>query len=102
LRAVGLPGAPFVNGSFDGAIGLNTHITDVGSPGTTGQYSLRAVTQHEIDEVLGLGSSLPGISFSTIFPEDLYRYNNSGGRSFTTTSTALAFFSIDSTTLLAQ
>jgi hypothetical protein len=101
LRAVGLPGAPIVNG-FDGTIGLNTHITDVGSPGTTGQFSLFATVEHEIDEVLGLGSALPSIPFSTIFPEDLFRYNNSGGRSFTTNSSALAFFSIDSTNLLAQ
>jgi hypothetical protein len=102
LRAVGLPGAGFVNGTFDGAIGLNTHITDVGSPGTSGQFSLRATAQHEIDEVLGLGSSLPNIAFSTIFPQDLYRYNGSGARSFTTTSTATAFFSINGTTNLAQ
>ena len=36
LRAVGLPGAPVLAGGFDGSIGLNTHITDVGSPGTSG------------------------------------------------------------------
>jgi hypothetical protein len=102
LRALGLPGAGIVNGTFDGAIGLNTHITDVGSPGTTGQFSLRATTQHEIDEVLGFRSALPNGSFGTIFPVDLFRYNNSGGRSFTISSSAQAFFSIDSTTLLAQ
>src|SRR5262249_52899593 len=39
---------------------------------------------------------------STIFPEDLFRYNSSGGRSFTTSSSATAFFSINGTTLLAQ
>jgi hypothetical protein len=103
-RAVGLPGSfpGIVNGTFDGAIGLNTHITDVGSPGTSGQFSLLATVEHEIDEVLGLGSSLPSQPFSTIFPEDLYRYDSTGGRSFTTSSSAQAFFSIDGTTLLAQ
>jgi hypothetical protein len=102
LRAVGLAGAPIVNGSFDGLIGLNTSITDVGSPGTSGTYSLLATVEHEIDEVLGLGSSLASIPFGTIFPEDLYRYDASGSRSFTTSSTAQAFFSIDGTTDLAQ
>ena len=98
LRAVGLS-APV---SSDGSIGLNTHITDVGSPGTSGQYSLLATAEHEIDEVLGLGSSLPSSPFGTIFPEDLFRYDSSGNRSFTTTSTAKAFFSINGTTDLAQ
>jgi len=101
-RAVGLPTNGFVNGSFDGVIGLNTHITDVGSPGTSGQFSLFATVEHEIDEVLGLGSSLPGIALGTIFPEDLFRYTSTGARSFTTNSAAVAFFSIDGTTDLAQ
>jgi hypothetical protein len=103
-RAVGLPGSfpGFVDGTFDGAIGLNTHITDVGSPGTTGQFSLLATVEHEIDEVLGLGSALPSVPLGTIFPEDLYRYDSSGFRSFTTSSNAQAFFSIDGMTRLAQ
>jgi hypothetical protein len=102
LRAVGLAGAPVLSGGFDGAIGLNTHITDVGSPGTTGQYSLMSTTAHEIDEVLGLGSSLASVPFGAPFTEDLFRYDASGNRSFTTNSSAKAFFSIDGTTQLAQ
>jgi len=101
-RAVGLATPGFVNGTFDGVIGLNTTITDVGSPGTTGQFSLFATTEHEIDEVLGLGSALPSIPLSTIFPEDLFRYDATGNRSFTTNSTAKAFFSINGTTDLAE
>jgi hypothetical protein len=107
LRAVGLSGAGFINGDdglggvYDGLIGLNTHITDVGSPGTTGQYSLLATVEHEIDEILGLGSSLSGVPFGSPFPEDLYRYDNAGHRSFTA-NPANAYFSIDGTTLLAQ
>jgi hypothetical protein len=99
LRAVGINVSPPV-GSPDGSIGLNTHITDVGSPGTTGQYSLMTTTAHEIDEVLGLGSA---IDFSSSpFPEDLFRYDASGNRSFTNNPAAQAFFSINATTLLAQ
>jgi len=104
LRAVGLAGAPGVagcGGACDGVIGLNTHITDIGSPGTSGQFSLFATVEHEIDEVLGLGSSLPSTPFTTIFPEDLFRYDATGHRSFTKNS-AQAFFSIDATTDLAQ
>jgi hypothetical protein len=97
LRAVGLSGNPPA-GQPDGTISLNTGITDVNGGG----FSLFAVVEHEIDEVLGLGSSLPGVPFNTIFPEDLYRYNGTGSRSFTTAGTTLAYFSIDGTTLLAQ
>jgi hypothetical protein len=101
LKALGFNAASFPPiGGFDGQIGLNTHITTPGSPGTSGQFSLLATAEHEIDEVLGLGSSLP--NFTAPSPEDLFRYNSIGGRSFTTTSTATAFFSLDGTTDLAQ
>jgi hypothetical protein len=104
IRALGIAGSFPPIGGFDGVIGLNTHITDVGSPGTTGQYSLLATVEHEIDEVLGLGSDLgqaPGF-FNDPAVEDLFRYNSTGGRSYTTNPSALAYFSIDGTTLLAQ
>ena len=99
LRAVGISaGVP-----LDGFIGLNTHLTDVGSSGTTGQYSLFATVEHEINEVLGLGSALPNpVPNGTIFPEDLFRYDGSGTRSFTDNASALAYFSIDGTTRLKQ
>jgi hypothetical protein len=103
LRAVGINGLNSgLAGGFDGIIGLNTHITDVGSPGSTGQYSLLATTEHEIDEVLGLGSALASVPFNSPLPEDLFRYSAGGGRSFTTNSAAKAYFSIDGTTDLAQ
>jgi hypothetical protein len=97
MRAVGLttPGV-----TTDGFIGLNTTITTPGSPGSTLTYSLVAVAEHEIDEVLGLGSSLPDESFNTIFPEDLYRYSGVNTRSFT--FSGLAYFSIDAQNFLAE
>jgi hypothetical protein len=60
-----------------------------------------AVTEHEINEVLGLGSALPTPPSGNPFPEDLFRYDNSGNRSFTATNGAAANFSIDGTTILA-
>lgn len=45
------------------------------------------VVQHEINEVLGISSSLPnggGALPVTIFPADLFRYTSGGTRSFTT------------------
>ncbi|MCU1234310.1 MAG: hypothetical protein JWP63_2277 [Candidatus Solibacter sp.] len=67
LRAVGINVNPPA-GQPDGTITLNTVITTPGSPGTTAQYFLMPVVMHEINEVFGLGSSLPGISIGTIFP----------------------------------
>jgi hypothetical protein len=101
LRAIGINVNPPA-GQPDGFIGLNTHITFPGSPGSSLTYFLKATVQHEIDEVLGLGSALPNPPSQTIFPQDLYRYDASGNRTFTTTSTVKAFFSIDGTTRLAQ
>jgi len=90
----------------DGTIGLNTHITDVGSPGTSGQYSLIATAEHEMDEILGLGSTL-GLKLASPFnndpsSEDLFRYDSSGNRSFDLSGSVQSYFSIDGTTDLAQ
>jgi hypothetical protein len=99
LRAVGLSGSA----NPDGTITLNTSLTTPGSAGTGGSYFLQVVAEHEIDEVLGLGSSLPDIQLGAPFPEDLFRYTSTPGvRSFTTSSSATSFFSIDGTTDLAQ
>jgi len=101
LRAVGLDllNPPPV----DGTVGLNTSITNLSRGGlqNPNKYDLMAVTEHEIDEVLGLGSALPNQPFSTIFPEDLFRYDSGGGRNFTTSGDN-AYFSIDGTTDLAR
>jgi hypothetical protein len=101
LRAVGINVNPPA-GQPDGFIGLNTHITFPGSPGSSLTFSLKATAQHEIDEVLGLGSALPNPLSASPFPQDLFRYDAIGNRSFTTDSSAKAYFSINKTTLLAQ
>jgi hypothetical protein len=80
-RAVGLntPGAlisinGFCNFTGVGCIGINEAIT---STGGGGPYSMLATVEHEIDEVLGLGS---GIGFSQPWAEDLFRYSANGVR----------------------
>jgi len=100
-RAVGIASGQ----NPDGFITLTTAIMNLSRTGTqdSSKYDLMAVASHEIDEVLGLGSALP-FPFDLTgdpFPEDLFRYDNSGGRSYTATNGAAANFSIDGTTLLA-
>ena len=96
--------------AVDGTISLNTSIMNVTTGATPAdQYSLTAVVSHEIDEVLGSGSSLNGLDNGApaptgpVFVQDLYRYDLLGHRSFTTDVNAKAYFSIDvADTILRQ
>jgi FG-GAP-like repeat len=103
LRAIGITACGGTPAAPEGTISLNLAITSPGFTGSSGAYSLLSVVEHEIDEVLGLGSALPNPSVlqnGAIFPEDLYRYNGAGARSFSLGGNA--FFSINGTTNLAQ
>jgi hypothetical protein len=95
-KALGLNVGPVAS---DGTIRLNTNLTTPGSPGSSNLFSLLAVTEHEIDEILGFGSAI-NTQFSP-FPQDLFRYDNTGARSFTANGDN-AFFSLDGTTDLVQ
>lgn len=104
IRALGIAGSfpTGLDGGVDGLVGLNTHITDVGSPDTSGRYNLKLTVEHEIDEVLGFGSSLEGTQpIGDTMPEDLYRYSPFSSRSFTRTGDS-AYLSIDGVTQLVR
>jgi hypothetical protein len=68
-------------------------------------YDFVGAAEHELDEILGLGSALvcnnggaacpDSMLPSTVRPEDLLRYDQNGARSFTFSSAALAFASIN-------
>lgn len=93
LRALGFSASV----ATDSTIGINTSITNyAGVPFNAGFYSLLAVVEHEMDEALGLGSNLDtGSTTGDIRPEDLFRYSAAGVRSYTTSSSATSYFSID-------
>ena len=101
LRALGITGLnPTMPGGVDGIVSLNTSIMNLTRPGgNPGKYDLMAVAEHEIDEVLGLASALD--FGSGVLPEDLFRYDASGNRNFTTNGDT-AYFSLDGTKLLAR
>jgi hypothetical protein len=103
LRALGLPGSSGLPGGYDGIISLNTSVMNLSrSTNNPSRFDLMTVAAHEIDEVLGLASALPNPGFNSPFPVDLFRFNSSVQRSFTTSGDD-AFFSIDGgTTLLAR
>lgn len=81
LRAIGINQSPS-GGQSDSTISLNMSIINIDRTSINpSKYDLMAVVSHEIDEVLGTSSGLPG---STVTPADLFRYNSSGARNFTT------------------
>ena len=106
-RALGLNtpaislGSNFCSGLVvDGCVGLNLAITDDADVGT-GSFSLISTVEHEIDEVLGLASSLdtPGLLSGNILPEHLFRRAADGTRSFARNTSCVsppaAFLSLD-------
>jgi hypothetical protein len=100
------PGGTGGGSGFDGCILVNTSITNPPSS----PYSLLGTVEHEIDEVLGLGSGLRSGTVGTPAPEDLFRYTAGGSRSYGLNSQATvscagasaAYFSLNGSTDLAQ
>jgi hypothetical protein len=107
IRALGLSGGSVAS---DCTISLNTSIcnldrTSVQDPT---KYDLLAVTCHEIDEAIATGSALDNQNNgdpapATIKADDLYRFDQTGARSYDTALATQAFFSINGgTTTLAR
>lgn len=103
------------NGSsaVDGIISLNTSTTYPPGSNNGLNYGLLSTTEHEIDEILGLGSALANTNSSSSLvnvnatnpaPEDLFRYGANGSRIFAVNcgTAATAFFSYNGSTDLAQ
>jgi autotransporter-associated beta strand protein len=99
------------NSTIGGTIYLNTSIMNLTrSSIDPNKYDLMGVVQHEMDEILGMTSALPngtnGQAAPTgpVHPQDLFRYDQNGNRSFNTGTDAQtqAYFSIDGTTHIAR
>jgi len=100
--------------AVDGIITLNTSITYPPQSDNGSNYGLVSTAEHEIDEVLGLGSSLENTTQTsgdaTVLggnpaPEDLFRYNAAGSRTFAVNcgaSAVAAYFSYSGATDLSQ
>lgn len=93
---------------FDGTVYLNVPLMNLSRPGADPtKYDLVSVTLHEMDEVLGFVSTLPGnYPSGPIGPMDLFRYQTNASPPYLartyTTSGDNAYFSVDGTNLYAR
>jgi hypothetical protein len=99
LRALGF-GANPPAGQPDSTITLNTSIMNLSrtGPQNPSDYDIQSVAMHEIDEVLGIGGAGSMLASGTTGPVgslDLFRYSAPGVRSYTTSTTATPYFSIN-------
>jgi hypothetical protein len=101
-------GGSFVTGcgqTYDGVITLsNTQPLSYTRPVTSGSYDAIRVIEHETDEILGgggAGSTLNAVANNSVplssfyGPLDLYRYGAAHTPSFTASTSATAYFSVD-------
>ena len=105
-RAIGLntPPAMFADGTvadggpYDGIVTLNSSEPfQFTRPPSSNNYDARRLTEHEIDEILGLGSYLGGPPPNSDFrPQDLFSWSAPGTRNHTALGTR--YFSIDNGT----
>ncbi|MEY2504921.1 MAG: hypothetical protein QOG27_1201 [Verrucomicrobiota bacterium] len=100
-RAIGLntPPAMFSNGSvavggqYDGIVTLNSSAPfQFTRPPAANRFDALSSVEHEIDEVLGLGSYL-GNDSPNLAPQDLFSWSSAGVRNIT--SSGSRYFSID-------
>ena len=100
-RAIGLntPTAMFANGGvgvggpYDGIVTLNSSQSfKFTRPAGAGLFDALRTTEHEIDEVMGLGSGIG--AFSDVRPQDLFSWSAPGTRNLT--SSGSRYFSINS------
>jgi uncharacterized protein (TIGR03437 family) len=98
------------NVTVDTNITLSNSVTyEYTGKATPGAYDFMDVAAHELDEGLGIGSMLTGLSNNAAIPsdyyepEDYFRYSAAGTRDITTNPNAVVYFSYDGgTTNVAQ
>jgi hypothetical protein len=101
-RAIGLDTQPAmfadghlgVGGPYDGIITLNSSKPlQFTRPVAAGNFDARTFLEHEIDEILGLGSHLNSPAPQFLNPEDLFTWSSLNARN--TSSSGVRHFSID-------
>ena len=107
-RALGFNKKP-TSRPYDSIIYLDTGDMNLTRPDADpNKYDIVSTVEHEMDEVLGMGSNLDDVAgggsvlSDPVYPQDLFRYDAGGNRSYTTNINAVSYFSLDGTTHLAQ
>ncbi|HTS16202.1 MAG TPA: NF038122 family metalloprotease [Verrucomicrobiae bacterium] len=107
LRALGYSapatqaGISPTNITFDSDITLNLAGENLTRPGVTNNDDFESTVEHEVNEVLGIGGAGSAIATNAgaltggVGPMDLYRYSAAGTRSFTASTNAISYFSIN-------
>ncbi len=102
LRAIGETAlGTLPSGDFDSSITLNLSDMNLSRSGTQDptKYDLQSVVTHEMDEALGIGGAGStigdSISGNPVGSMDLFRYASNGVRSYSTSTSATAYFSIN-------
>ena len=103
-RALGAdtPPAMFADGTvgpggpYDGIVTLNPSVLfQFTRPTIAGNFDAQQLTEHEIDEVMGLGSKLNlNLASTDVRPQDVFSWSSPGVRNLTSSGTR--YFSIDS------
>ena len=91
------------NAGLAGTVALNFNLLDTSRANApAGQYDLLSTVAHEVDEVLGIGGQGSTLAQGGTQPAatklgalDLFRYSGVGTRTFTSTATGPAYFSIN-------
>ena len=101
-RAVGLNTPPVMfadgtvgdGGPYDGIVTLNSSTPfQFSRPVDENNFDAQRVTEHEVDEVIGLGSRI-GHNSNDLRPQDLFSWSSAGHRNITASGTR--YFSINS------
>jgi hypothetical protein len=80
-------------GPYDGIVTLNSSVPyQFTRPTSAGQLDAQRSTEHEVDEVIGLGSRL-GRNGNDLHPQDLFSWSSPGVRNLTSSGTR--YFSIN-------
>ena len=108
LTASGVPaGTPGAPGTYDGVIVMSNapgtfYYSNLGGTQPSNEYNFYTAVEHQVNEVLGLGSGLvtngPTLSSTGAEPEDLFRYSAPGVHSYGPLGTAGmtgAYFSVN-------
>src|SRR5213076_2408218 len=98
-RAVGLNTPPAMSangrlgGPYDGIVTLNSAVPfQFTRPPSASNFDAQRSTEHEIDEVMGLGSRL-GNGLNDLRPQDLFSWSSAGVRNISSSGTR--YFSIN-------